>query len=213
MLTIWGRKTSSNVQALMWCVAELDLPYERHDLGHHFGGLDTPEFRALNPNGTIPVLQDGNGPALWETGPILRYLADSYGDDHFWPRDPVKRAEIDKWAEWAKLNVAMDFTVPVFWQVVRTAPKDRDSRALRRAMDQLSEKLSIAEAQLTRTPFLAGTYFTIADIQLGHVLYRYFDIDIPRAHFPNLQRYYSELTQRPAFQEHVMISYQDLRVP
>lgn len=50
MLTLWGRKTSSNVQALMWCVAELDLDYQRIDIGHRYGGNDTPPFLAMNPN-------------------------------------------------------------------------------------------------------------------------------------------------------------------
>lgn len=89
MLTIWGRKTSSNVQALMWCVGELDLEYQRHDLGHRFGGLDSAAFQALNPNRTIPVLRDGDGAPLWETGAILRYLATRYGNETFWPSDPI----------------------------------------------------------------------------------------------------------------------------
>ena len=46
MLTVWGRKTSSNVQALMWCVGELGLSYERHDIGDKYGGNDTPSFLA-----------------------------------------------------------------------------------------------------------------------------------------------------------------------
>ena len=60
MLTIWGRRTSSNVQALMWCVGELQLPYRRHDVGHRHGGNDTPDFLRMNPNGTVPVLRDGD---------------------------------------------------------------------------------------------------------------------------------------------------------
>lgn len=58
MLTIWGRKSSSNVQALMWCIGELGLPYERHDIGHRYGGNDTPRYLAMNPNGLVPVLSD-----------------------------------------------------------------------------------------------------------------------------------------------------------
>lgn len=212
MLTIWGRKTSSNVQALMWCVGELELRFHRHDAGHRFGGLDTDAFRKLNPNGTIPVLQDGDHPPLWETGAILRYLANAYGGNAFWPRDPVQRAEVDKWAEWAKINVAMDFTVPVFWQVVRTAPAEQDQNAIEQAVAALDSKLVLADTRLSENTYLCGPDLTLADIQLGHILYRYYDIAISRAVLPNLRRYYDRLTERPAYQEHVMLSYDELRV-
>lgn len=212
MLTIWGRKTSSNVQALMWCVGELELRFHRHDAGHRFGGLDTDAFRKLNPNGTIPVLQDGDHPPLWETGAILRYLANAYGGNAFWPRDPVQRAEVDKWAEWAKINVAMDFTVPVFWQVVRTAPAEQDQNAIEQAVAALDSKLALADTRLSENTYLCGPDLTLADIQLGHILYRYYDIAISRAVLPNLRRYYDKLTERPAYQEHVMLSYDELRV-
>lgn len=212
MLEIWGRKTSSNVQALMWAVGELDLPFHRHDIGHRFGGTDTPEFLALNPNGTIPVLRDSDGPALWETGSILRYLANRYGSEIFWPTDPTQRAHVDKWAEWAKLNVAMNFTTPVFWRVVRTAPDQQDPQAIRTAVTRLETYLTLANHQLTQSPYLAGPGFSLADIQLGHILYRYYDIAIDRAALPALESYYTRLTDRPAYQAHVMLSYQELRV-
>ncbi len=212
MLTIWGRKTSSNVQALMWCVGELGLAYQRHDAGHRFGGTETPEFLAMNPNGAVPVLRDDESDALWETGAILRYLAARYGTASFWPADGLDRAQIDKWAEWAKLNVTLNFTVPIFWRVVRTAPSKQDPAAISQAVAKLDKIFAIAEAQLARNEFLAGSDFTLADIQFGHVLFRYFEIDIPRPERPALRRYYDALTARPAFREHVMVSYEELRV-
>jgi glutathione S-transferase len=212
MLTVWGRKTSSNVQALMWCIGELGLAYERHDAGHRFGGTETKEFLAMNPNGTVPVLRDGAGAPLWETGAILRYLAARYGRAPFWPADGPARAHIDKWAEWAKINVTLGFTEPVFWRVVRTAPAKRDKAAIGEAVGRLDRILAIAEAQLSRGAFLAGDDFTLADIQLGHVLFRYFDIAITRPERPALRRYYDALATRPAFREHVMLSYEELRV-
>jgi glutathione S-transferase len=212
VLTIWGRKTSSNVQALMWCVGELGLPFQRHDAGHRYGGTDTAEFLAMNPNGTVPVLRDGEGEPLWETGAILRYLAGRYGQPPFWPEEGRARAQVDKWAEWAKINVTLGFTAPIFWRVVRTAPKDQDPAAIRTAVAKLDPVLDIAEAQLARFAFLAGDALTLADIQFGHVLFRYFDIPIPRADRPMLRRYYDGLTGRPAFREHVMVSYEELRV-
>ncbi len=212
MLTVWGRKSSSNVQALMWCIGELGLAYERIDAGFTYGVNDTPEFLAMNPNGTVPVLRDGDGDPLWETGAILRYLAAQYGDDALWPKDERQRAQIDKWAEWAKINIALNFTGPVFWRVVRTAPALRDEKAIVAAVAALATKLDIAESRFGRHRFLASDNLTLADIQFGHVLHRYFDIDIRRPDHPRLRRYYENLTERPAFQEHVMVSYEELRV-
>ena len=193
----------------MWCVSELKLEWTRHDIGHRFGGLDSAEFLAMNPNGTIPVVQDDDGPAIWETGAILRYLAARYGDEGFWPTEINARTQVDRWAEWAKINVALQFTGPVFWRVVRSrAP---DWAAVEQAVSGLEEKLAIADAELAHRAFLAGDVFTLADIQFGHVLYRYFDIDITRADLANLHAYYERLRTRPAFRDHVVVPYDELR--
>ncbi|KAJ5624167.1 hypothetical protein N7510_000476 [Penicillium lagena] len=211
-LEVWGRRTSSNVQALMWCIGELGLPYKRHDVGHRYGGNDTPEFLAMNPNGTVPVLRDGGGEPIWETGAITRYLAARYGTDEFWPKDPVARAQVDKWAEWSKLNVGGAFTGPIFWSIVRTAPSKQNAKAIQEGISRLDYFLDIAEVQLSRAQFIAGDTLTLADIQFGHVLFRYFDIPITRKDRPHLRRYYDMLTSRAAYREHVMVDYGELRV-
>ncbi|MEM1264965.1 MAG: glutathione S-transferase family protein [Pseudomonadota bacterium] len=211
MLEIWGRRSSSNVQALMWCVGELGLEHTRHDAGFIYGVTDTDAFAAMNPNRTVPVLRDEGGDPLWETGAILRYLAEVYGSASFWPKDPKHRAEVDKWAEWAKINVAQGFTGPVFWRVVRTPEDQRDAHAIAAALKALDAKLSIAEDRLQTREWLAGADFTLADIQFGHVLYRYFDIEIDRPDWQALRRYGERLMDRPAYREHVAISYDELR--
>jgi len=196
----------------MWCIGELGIPYERIDAGLHYGVVGTPEYLAMNPNGTIPTLQDGGNEPIWETSSILRYLSERYGSDQFWPKDTMTRARVDKWAEWSKLNIAQKFTGPVFWQVVRTAPSKRDPVAIRDGMDALSHFLDIAEVQLSRHSYLSGEDFTMADIQFGHCLYRYYHIDIERAEHPGIHQYYEALAERPAFEEHVMVSYEELWV-
>ncbi|MGB0507780.1 MAG: glutathione S-transferase family protein [Pikeienuella sp.] len=211
MLEIWGRKSSSNVQALMWCVEELGLAYNRHDAGHIYGVTDTDAFYDLNPNRTVPVLRDDGGPALWETGAILRYLAGKYGNRPFWPDQPDERAQVDKWAEWAKLNIAAGFTGPIFWGVVRTPKDKQDPKAIKAAVQKLNTKLQIAEQRLQENKWLCGDDFTLADIQFGHILYRYFDIEITRPDWPAITRYYDRLLTREAYQKHVTVSYEELR--
>ncbi|UYV38994.1 glutathione S-transferase family protein [Rhodobacteraceae bacterium D3-12] len=209
-MTVYGRATSSNVQALLWGMEELGLSYERLDYGEVYGGLDSAEFRAMTPHGCIPVLTIGDV-ALFETGAILRHLAGEHGDEAFWPSEPLKRAQVDMWAEWAKYEVAARFTGPVFWRHTRTAPERRNSALVTRNLVTLESELEKADARLQAARFLCGDALTLADIQLGHVLYRYFDIDIARRDFPALRTYYDGLSARPAYQRTIMVSYDALR--
>lgn len=211
MLSVYGRKTSSNVQAVMWTVAELGLAHDRIDAGMAFGVVDTPEFRAMNPNGLIPVIRDGDDAPIFESGAIIRYLAGRYGEAPFWPGDPAARAQVDKWAEWAKVTFGAAFSGPVFAAVVRTPPQQRNWDAIGAAIKALAPRLAIAERQVERHGFLAGDSLTVADIQFGHLLYRYFTVEIERPDFPAIAAYYRMLTARPAYAEHVMVSYESLR--
>jgi glutathione S-transferase len=210
-ITVFGRASSSNVQAVMWGMAELGLSCERLDYGHAFGGLDSAEFRAMSPHGLVPVMRDGDL-VVWESCAILRYLAAQYGDGGaFWPTDPAERAGVDMWAEWGKTTFARDFTAPIFWSRVRTPAKDRDAAALDAALARFSRWLDILEAQLSNRDYVCGDALSLADIVIGHVLYRYYDIDIPRGDHSVARAYYDRLALRPAYRDHVMLSYDMLR--
>ena len=141
----------------------------------------------------------------------MRYLANRYGRAPYWPNDLAMRTRVDQWAEWSKINVALNFTGPIFWPVIRTPPRQRDPNALKEAIRVLDRYLDIAENQLGGAAFLCGDDFTLADVQFGHVLYRYFDIDIDRRERASLRSYYERLVARPAYREHVIVSYDELR--
>jgi len=210
MLKIYGRATSSNVQLVMWAVGELGLDHERLDYGHLYGGLDTPEFGALNPHRKVPVLQDGDL-VVWESMAILRYLAARYGDGQaFWPSDPVDRAGVDKWAEWGKNELCQSFTVPIFWSRVRTAAADRDEMALTQAVKQFDEYLLLLADQIGGQPYVCGDALSVADIVIGHLLFRWFTMDINRAENPVVMSYYQRLKKRSEYQTHVMVPYDSL---
>ncbi|MDK3074926.1 glutathione S-transferase N-terminal domain-containing protein [Sedimentitalea sp. JM2-8] len=213
MLTIYGRATSSNVQLVMWAVAELGLAHERLDYGHVHGGLDTPGYAAMNPHRRVPTLRDGDL-VVWESCAILRYLAARYGDGAaFWPADPAARAPVDMWAEWGKTELAQAFTVPIFWARVRTAAKDRDEAALAEAVTRFNGYLARLGDQLSDRPYVCGDTFSAADIAIGHLLFRWFTIDVPRAVNPAVEAYYQRLTTRPAYRDHVMVDYAVLQDP
>ncbi|MFK7858615.1 MAG: glutathione S-transferase family protein [Granulosicoccus sp.] len=211
MITVWGRRSSSNVQAVLWCISELGLEYERIDAGLMYGVVDTDEYLSMNPNGTVPTIRDDNLPSLYESGAILRYLAGRYASEPFWPNAPAERAAVDQWAEWAKINIAQQFTAPIFWRVARTPVERQDPEAIADALARFERSLVIAEHQLTHHDYLAGEFFTLADIQFSHVLYRYYDLDINRAALNGIRQYYNRISTRPAYQQHVCVSYDELK--
>ncbi|EBA10131.1 glutathione S-transferase family protein [Sagittula stellata] len=204
-VVIHGRKTSSNVQAVMWGAAELGLKVDRRDVGGRFGGTDTAAFRAMNPMGLVPVLEDGSH-TLFESAVILRYLVASHG-----PGPIAEGPEQDMWAEWAKYTMCAAFTMPVFWGYYRTPEADRDMPAVLGALERFEELAGVAMARRGAGPWLVDGQFSRADIMAGHVLYRYFTLDLPRKPPAGLEDYYAALVERPAYREHVMVDYSELK--
>lgn len=209
MLTVFGRRNSANVQKVMWLVGELDLEHRHVPKGGSFGGLDTLEFRAMNPAGKVPVIDD-NGVVVWESHAILRYLAARYGNESMWPQAPAKRARIEPWIDWSQTSFQVDFLTGVFWGLYRTPEPQRDWAAIRGALARCAEHTQILDKALAARPFLAGDALTLADIAVGSLMFRYFTLDIERPVQRNLQSWYHRLADRPAYRENVMVPYDDL---
>ncbi len=212
MIVVHGRNTSVNVQMVMWAIAELNLSHKRLDVGGPHGGTDAPEFRAKNPHGLVPAIEDGET-VVWESAAIVRYLAARYGTETFWPQNPSKRAALDMWAEWCRSTLYPAFIVNVFLPLVRTPAHERDAAAMARAFDVLKLLVTRLDARIGKGPYLAGESFSFGDIFAGQQLYRYFTLGFPRAETPALEAYFQRLTQRPAFAEHMNMSFDSLRHP
>jgi glutathione S-transferase len=202
MLAIWGRSNSVNVQKVMWCCEEMQLQYERIDAGGTFGVVNSPRYRALNPNGLVPTIED-DGFVLWESNAIVRYLAAKHAAGGLWPTDLRMRAEADRWMDWENTTLWPALR-PLFLGLVRTAPDKRDPRALEEAQLKTAEALSVVESQLGTRAYVAGDDFTMGDIPLGCAVWRWMMLPIERQPSPNVQRWFDGLTRRQAYNEIVM---------
>jgi len=210
MLKVWGRRSSFNVQKVLWLVAELGLAHEHIPAGGSFGRLDEPVFRALNPHGRVPMLQDGAA-AVWESHTILRYLAARYGRGSFWLDDPAHRSCVEGWMDWSQTSLQPDFLMGVFWGYYRTPEAQRDWPAIRRSLARCAEHFRLLDGILASRPFLIGAELSLADIPIGTSLYRYFELDIERPELPHVAAWYERLQQRPPYREHVMVPFAELR--
>ena len=201
MRRVWGRANSSNVMKALWVLDELGLPYERLDVGGPFGQTDTPEYRAMNPTGLVPTLQEDDF-VLWESNAVVRYLADAHaGDSPLWPRDFRARASIDRWMDCQQTQLSRPLST-VFWGLVRTAPDKRDPAAIGQATRDCARAWALLETPLTRGAYIAGDAFTLADIAWGPLIHRWFAMPIERPEMPYLRPWYDRLLQRPAYVRH-----------
>ena len=202
MLEIWGRPYSSNVIPVIWSANELNLGYTLHLAGGSFGNLDGPKYARINPNRMIPAIRDGNF-TLWESLSIVRYLCDCYGAGKLSPSNPQTRALADQWMEWSASKVFLP-VIHLFFATVRTQPPDRDPGQIATFRDEAHVALNILDKHLVTQPYVCGDNFTMGDIPLGCVVYRYFNVDVYRPALPNVEAWYQRLSQRPAYKKHVM---------
>jgi glutathione S-transferase len=203
MLKIWGRKNSINVQKVLWCCGELALPFERVDAGMAFGVNNTPEYKAMNPNGLVPTIDD-EGFVLWESHAIVRYLAKKHGTGKLWPAEPRNAANADRWMEWYSTTLWNNLR-PIFWNLVRTPPEKRDMALVETSRKAMAANLAIVDAELAKHEYVAGHTFSVADIPMGVAAFRWYNMEIERPAYPNLDAWYARLCARPAFREHGML--------
>ncbi len=202
MLRIWGRENSVNVQKVLWCCAELGLPYERLDAGGAFGVVDTPRYRALNPNGLVPTLED-EGFVLWESNSIVRYLAARHGAGTLWPEDPRARAQADCWMDWMNTVFWPAFR-PLFWNLVRTPLEQRSAAEMETSRRGTAEVLARLEDHLAGHAWVGGDQFSMGDIPMGAAIWRWLGLPIERPETPHIQRWFDALSERPAYRATVL---------
>ena len=203
MLKLWGRTNSINVQKVAWTLAELAIPHERIDAGIAFGKVGDPWFRAMNPNGLVPTIDD-DGTVLWESNTIVRYLAAKYAPGKLIPTDPAARAQAEMWMDWQQ-NTVMPGLGPVFWGLIRTPADKRDHEAIETGRKVAEAALLRLDAHLTDRTFIASDQLGVADLSLGPVAYRWKSLPIERTPTPHLDTWYQRLVARPAFVQHVML--------
>ena len=203
MLKIWGRTNSINVQKVLWCCGELGLKYERIDAGMAFGVNNTSEYKAMNPNGLVPTIDD-DGFVLWESHAIVRYLARKHGKGTLLPDDARAAADADRWMEWYSTTVWPSLR-PIFWNLVRTPPEKRNMAEVEDARQKLASTFGILDAHLAGRDYVTGRDFTVADIPLGVAAFRWFNLPIERPAQPHFARWYERITERPAFRERCML--------
>jgi glutathione S-transferase len=196
MLKIWGRLSSINVRKVVLAAQWLEIPFERIDAGHEFGIVDTAEYRARNPNGLVPLVED-DGFVLWESNVIVRYLCAKHSPGRFYPLALAARFDAERWMDWQQttLNPAGR---GAFIQLMRTPPDRRKQEVVTQSIAATEPLLAMLDAHLGDRAFMAGESFTMADVPIACEIHRWHGLPLERPARANLERWYQSVRTHAA---------------
>ncbi len=202
MLRILGRANSFNVRKVLWVCDELGIAFEREDWGRGYRRTDDPAFLSVNPIGLVPaVVEDGN--ILRESNTIVRYLATKHGTDEIYPRDPLRRAQVEQWMDWANYETSISLR-GAFLGGVLNEPPWNNPWFVEQGRHQITKEVGQLDRHLSEVgPYVTGAAFTIGDIPIGLVVNRWFHLNFDRPSYPSVERYYGQLSERPPYRRHV----------
>jgi glutathione S-transferase len=203
MIKVYGRPTAWNVRKVLFFLEDTGLPYERIDYGRGFKPTNTPEFLALNPNGMVPVLVDGDA-VIWESHTVLRYLAAKNGPASYYPAELRQRAAVDQWLDWKIAHISPAIR-PLFFRHFLKMGEFTD-REVAEGEAECAKLFTILDAQLGKTGgYVAAPNITIADSSLGMAVHRWLNLPLKRPDLPHIARYYETLSRMPAYEKTIRI--------
>jgi len=214
MIKVWGRPTSINTQRVLWALADSDIPHELilasatmgpdghvSKGGAAFGIVNTAAYRAMNPNGTVPTIDD-DGFILWESNAILIWLALKRAPEVLFGGDPKHLARALQWMSWTN-ELLEPLLHTLVMELVRLPEVQRDPDKVEKARVAMLGPLGALEAHLGRQLYVAGDRFTIGDIPTGAAVYRWLVFELERPEMPNIAAWQSRLSDRKGFRTHV----------
>tara|TARA_Y100000588_G_scaffold358629_1_gene416965 strand:- start:1290 stop:1958 length:669 start_codon:yes stop_codon:yes gene_type:complete len=214
MLKIWGRRNSAHTQRVLWASVEAGVQFDLilasatmgtdgHVSGgsRAFGVVETPEYRAMNPNGTIPTIDD-DGFILWESNTISRYLAQTYAPQALFGSDIRTLGRASQWMDWTNTQLEPALHILVM-ELVRLPEKARDPTTLEATRLGILPALQRLNDHLGNRPYVAGDDFTIGDIAPATAVRRWHVFGLEAPPMPHLEDWQTRVAQREGFRLHI----------
>jgi glutathione S-transferase len=198
-MKLYNANLSPNATRVRGVVNELAIPVEIIDVDLRKGENRSKEFLALNPNGKVPVLVDGDF-VLWESRAINAYLASKKPESGLYPDDPHKRAVVDQWSYWGAIHFGPAVQRVVFERLLkqRFGRGEPDENAIEAQVKEVAQFLPILDAQLAGKEWLAGA-LSLADFAVASTLVYRNGAGISLADMPNVSAWAERIEARPSW--------------
>lgn len=181
---------------VIWMALELGLDYDHNPIHYSDGSTRTPEFLAINPNASLPAIQDGDL-CLWESLAINLYLANKHGGE-LAPKDDAETGLALQWSFWAVTEVEMT-ALDALKHRLLLPEGERDEAVVRAAAARLAKPLSVLNDALAGRDYLVGGRFTVADLNVASIVgwAKFAQLDLSA--WPDLTAWLDRCLSRPAF--------------
>ena len=199
MITVYGRKSSANVQKVRWICSEGNLEFKTEIVGGKYGGLTSPEFISLNPNSTIPVLKDGDF-ILYESNSIIKYISDKF--DILRSDTQEKIALNNQWIDWSSSVFGLNCSHYTLHNILLPIDQ-RNTTLASEAKKKIYSCFELLNKQLEKTNYLLDNELSLADIPVGCWIHRCVVLGLEITEFKSLEKLYVNLKERSAFRTEV----------
>jgi glutathione S-transferase len=195
-MKLYMNAVSPNVRRVRLTAAVLGLPLEEKTLDLAKGEQRSPEYLALNANGAIPTLVDGDF-VLTESRAIMQYLASKKPEAGLLPRDAAAHADVTRWQFWDASHFSPQLGTIAFEKVIKpmVGMGEPDARRVDDALGNFRRFAAVLNKRLDGKPYVVGTALTIADLTLASSLMYAKEVDLPLSEFPNIAAWFTRITE------------------
>jgi glutathione S-transferase len=194
-MKLYHNPLSPNVRRVRLTAAVLGIELEEKKLDFAKGEHKNPEYLALNANGAVPTLVDGDF-VLTESRAIMQYLASKKPESGLLPRDEAGRADVTRWQFWDAAHFSPQMGTLGFEIVVKgmMGLGEPDATKIQEALGNFRRFAAVLNKRLEGKQYVVGSALTIADLTLASSLMYAKQVEAPLVEFPNLQAWFSRVT-------------------
>jgi glutathione S-transferase len=194
-MKLYHNPMSPNVRRVRLTAAVLGIELEEKKLDFAKGEHKNPEYLALNPNGAVPTLVDGDF-VLTESRAIMQYLASKKPESGLLPRDEAARADVTRWQFWDAAHFSPQLGTLAFEKMLKgmMGLGEPDTGKIQDALNNFRRFGAVLNKRLQGKQCLVGNALTIADLTLASSLMYAKQVEVPLAEFPNVQTWFSRIT-------------------
>jgi len=201
-MRLYHNPISPNVRRVRLTAAVLGLELEEKMLDFARGEHKNPEYLALNPNGAVPTLVDGDF-VLTESRAIMQYLASKKPESGLLPRDEAARADVTRWQFWDAAHFSPHIGSIAFERLIKAMMGlgDPDTRKIEKALAGFRRFGAVLDKRLDGKSYVVGNQLTLADLTLASSLMYAKQAEIPVAELPHVQAWFSRISALDAWKK------------